>query len=291
MSTILGNGTVTFGDGSTLSTNTVPWSQITGKPSVVLANLKSDPNWIGAYRGVATGVTTVANCGHTNGNATAHVCQVANNPAYGVEPSQTYLLLDSGSTWDAYYYYNNCNCSTNCDCLCGKIICTKLFQIGMMPYNIFAADQQYGEWLKKNDRVVYRGYVRWARIVTAWIDGNGPDFMIWIKDKEKRKQKQREAATKWAYKIATPWSEHMAYLMGAIKNDNVMGRIIMNIGRPICKIVFMLPKKKLLPEFFSTWTMWSLFFFSYYTSFGYSKLSKLINKTKLFALSKESKPQ
>ena len=160
-----------------------------------------------------------------------------------------------------------------------------------MPYNIFAADQQYGEWLKKNDRVVYRGYVRWARIVTAWIDGNGPDFMIWIKDKEKRKQKQREAATKWAYKIATPWSEHMAYLMGAIKNDNVMGRIIMNIGRPICKIVFMLPKKKLLPEFFSTWTMWSLFFFSYYTSFGYSKLSKLINKTKLFALSKESKPQ
>ena len=291
MSTTLNNGYVTFGDGTTLSSAYVPWGNITGKPAIVYANVKDNPNWQGVFRGIPTGATTVANCGHTNGNSTGHVCQIPNDANYGVQQSDTYLSLDSGSGWDAYYYFNNCNCSTNCDCLCGKIICTKLFQIGMMPYNIFAADQQYGEWLKKNDRVVYRGYVRWARIVTAWIDGGGPDFMIWIKDEEKRKQKQREAATKWAYKIATPWSEHMAYLMGAIKNDNVMGRIIMKIGRPICKIVFMLPKKKLLPEFFSTWTMWSLFFFSYYTSLSYSKLSKFISKTKLFGLLKESKTQ
>ena len=144
----------------------------------------------------------------------------------------------------------------------------------MMPYNIFAADQQYGEWLKKHDRVVYKGYIKWARIVTSWIDGGGPDFMVWIKDKEKRAEAQKKAATDWAYKIATPWSEHMAYLMGAIKNDNVMGRMIMKIGRPICKIVYFMPKKRMVPDVVSTWTMWSLFFFSYYVSTAYVKLSK-----------------
>jgi hypothetical protein len=159
----------------------------------------------------------------------------------------------------------------------------------MMPYNIFVADQQYGEWLKKHDRVVYKGYIKWAKIVTSWIDGNGPDFMVWIKDKEKRSLAQKEAATKWAYKIATPWSEHMAYLMGAVKNDNVMGRIIMKIGRPICKIVYHMPKKRIVPDVVSTWTMWSLFFFSYYVSSTYAKVLgkiKTSNMSKLFFRSK-----
>ena len=171
-------------------------------------------------------------------------------------------------------YGTNASYACNCTCACSKIICTKLYEIGMMPYNIFAADQQYGEWLKKHDRVVYKGYIKWARIVTSWIDGGGPDFMVWIKDKEKRAEAQKKAATNWAYKIATPWSEHMAYLMGAVKNDNVMGRIIMKIGRPICKIVYFMPKKRMVPDVVSTWTMWSLFFFSYFVSTAYVKLTK-----------------
>jgi hypothetical protein len=171
-------------------------------------------------------------------------------------------------------YTNSASHACNCTCACSKIICTKLYEIGMMPYNIFAADQQYGEWLKKHDRVVYKGYIKWARIVTSWIDGGGPDFMVWIRNKEKRAEAQKKAATDWAYKIATPWSEHMAYLMGAIKNDNVMGRIIMKIGRPICKIVYFMPKKRMVPDVVSTWTMWSLFFFSYYVSSTYVELSK-----------------
>jgi hypothetical protein len=144
----------------------------------------------------------------------------------------------------------------------------------MMPYDIFVADQAYGEWLKTNDRAVYRGYIRWAKNVTAWIDGGGPDFMIWIANKEMRKVMQKEAATKWAYKIATPWSKHMAYLMGAVKTDNDMGRIIMNIGRPICKLVYLLPKKRVVPDFVATWTMWALFFFSYYTASAVVSVNK-----------------
>jgi len=207
------------------------------------------------------------NCAcNCSGNIQCNNCSTANINCANCD---TQSWLQTGANCACTY-----NCSTiqdivyncNCNCACSKIICTKLYQIGMMPYNIFAADQQYGEWLKKNDRAVYRGYIKWAKNVTSWIDGEGPDFMIWIRDKALRKQKQQEAATKWAYKIATPWSEHMAYLMGAVKTDNTMGRIIMNIGRPICKVVYALPKKRVVPDFVATWTMWALFFFSYYTA-------------------------
>ena len=217
--------------------------------------------------------TAPGNC--DNGNCATN-CNCGNiqcsNCLYG---GTVNCSTDQTQSW----LQSNCNCACtyncvatpvsyncNCNCACSKIICTKLYEIGMMPYDIFVADQAYGEWLKANDRIVYRGYIKWARNVTAWIDGGGPDFMIWIRNEATRKRKQKEAATKWAYKIATPWSQHMAYLMGATKSDNDMGRTIMKIGRPICKLVFLLPKKRVVPDFVATWTMWALFFFSYYTA-------------------------
>ena len=221
------------------------------------------------YQSTNNGACSNGNCNcacNCSGNIQCNNCSTANINCANCD---TQSWLQTGANCACTY-----NCSTiqdivyncNCACACSKIICTKLFEIGMMPYNIFAADQQYGEWLKKNDRSVYRGYIRWAKNVTAWIDGSGPDFMIWVRDKTLRQQKQKEVATKWAYKIATPWSEHMAYMMGAVKTDNTMGRIIMNIGRPICKIVYALPSKRMVPDFVATWTMWALFFFSYFTA-------------------------
>jgi hypothetical protein len=192
---------------------------------------------------------------------------------------------------DQSYLQSNCNCACsynctytnsashacNCTCACSKIICTKLHEFGMMPYNIFAADQQYGEFLKKHDKVVYRGYLRWARVVTAWMDGKGPEFMLWVK-KENRIQKQKESTTKWAFKIATPWSEHMAYLMGAVKVDNEVGRLLMKIGRPICKFVFMLPKSYEL-GLFGSYMMWVLCLGSYSVATVYVTFK---NKAKSF---------
>ena len=155
----------------------------------------------------------------------------------------------------------------------------------MMDYRVWAADQQYGSWLRKHDRSIYKGYIKWAKIVTSWMDGGSPDFTIWIRDKQKRAEAQKAAATKWAYKIGTPWSLHMAYLMGAVPNDNIVGRITMAIGRPICRIVNILPKRE-KPGFLTSWPMWSLFFFSYYTSNGIFKAIKTYNKIKLFAKTK-----
>ena len=214
------------------------------------------------------------NCGN-NGNCAPFNCTNVN--CANCDP-QKYLQPNCNC---ACTY--NCNSNINCfshACNCSKIICTKLHEIGLMPYNVFVADQEYGEWLRKNDKVVYRGYIRWARTVTAWIDGNGPDFMIWV-NKQDRKQLQKEMTTKWAHRIVTPWSEHMAYLMGEMKNDNEVGRILMNIGRPICKFVYMLPKKYTL-GLFGSWMMWILCLGSYFVAKTLVKTKNLFKKVNLF---------
>lgn len=181
--------------------------------------------------------------------------------------------------------YNCANCSggshnCNCDCNCSKIICAKLYDFGLMDQSIWAADQAYGQWLRKKDRRVYRGYVRWARIVTAWMDGKGPNYMPWILNTEKRLAAQKAAITDMAIKIGTPWSEHMAYLMGALPEDNIQGRILMEIGKPICRFVDSLPrvsKKSRRYRLPTLYTMWALFYLSYYTSLVGTKVAGVIN--------------
>lgn len=167
----------------------------------------------------------------------------------------------------------------NCACNCSKIICAKLYDFGLMDYRVWMADQQYGEWLKKHDRSVFKGYIKWARIVTAWMDGNGPDYLVWIKDKQLRSTEQKRTSTEWAQKIGTPWAEHMAFLMGAVPNDNLKGRVIMTIGRPICKFVNLLPKRS-NPGTLTSWMMWSMFFMSHYVSEAVVKSAGLIKKIK-----------
>ena len=107
MSTSLNNGSVTFGDGTTLSSGNIPWGNLSGVPGLVYANLKYNGNeqaGRGVYAGQATG-----NCGSgdfPNCNCSAYNC------------TGGYLNLDAGSGWDMYYYYFNCNCNCQCNCNC-----------------------------------------------------------------------------------------------------------------------------------------------------------------------------
>ena len=234
---------------------------------------------------------TQGNC--SNGNCTSN-CNCGNIQCNN-------CLISGGvncTNCDAQnWLQTNCNCACtyncttsetsfncNCACNCSKIICAKLYEFGMLDYRVWAADQKYGSWLKKNDKVVYRGYIRWAKTVTAWMDGTGPDFMLWVNKKE-RNQKQKESTTKWAHKIATPWAEHMAYLMGTIEKDNPVGKILMKIGRVVCKLVFMLPKKYKL-GLFGSWMMWFLCLGSFFCAKSIVKTSKLIDKIKLIVKTK-----
>jgi hypothetical protein len=228
-----------------------------------------------------------ANC--ANGNCTAN-CNCGN-----IQCNNCYIsgAINCGNCDTQAWLQNNCNCACtyncnygnttyacNCACNCSKIICAKLYDFGLMDQNIWAADQAYGQWLRKKDRKVYRGYVRWARIVTAWMDGKGPVYMPWISDADKRSAAQKATITDMAIKIGTPWSEHMAYLMGALPEDNVQGRILMEIGKPICRFVDSLPrtsKKSRRHRLPTLYTMWALFYLSYYTSLIGARIHSFFN--------------
>lgn len=109
----------------------------------------------------------------------------------------------------------------------GKIICTKLYELGLLPEDIYEADQAFGARLVETYPDVYNGYRAWAEIVVDWMSGEGPQMMLWIRDPETRRQAQISWATRWAEQIATPWAEWMAY------RNNRTGLVIMATGTPI----------------------------------------------------------
>ena len=119
----------------------------------------------------------------------------------------------------------------------GKIICTKLYELGYLSKEIYELDQEFGQLLVEKSPDTYYGYIAWAQTVVDWMEGNGPQCMFWIRDPEERKQAQVYLSTKWAKEIATPWASHMAYLMGNENEKNVTGRVLMNVGKPICKVI------------------------------------------------------
>jgi hypothetical protein len=144
-----------------------------------------------------------------------------------------------------------------------KIICTKLYELGYLPDNIFEADQLFGEWLRENDPYAYYGYIKWASVVVDWMEKDGPQCMFWIRDKEKRNQKQKEMAIRWAKKIATPWAQHMAYKMGVIDNDSRAGRAIMKTGIFVSRLIGKLTKAdkptKSVAIGYAMWVSFALF--------------------------------
>ena len=156
----------------------------------------------------------------------------------------------------------------------GSIICTKLFELGLLDWSIYEADEAFGKMIKENNPKIYEGYIRWASIVVDWMNGSGPDIMFWIKDDVQRKNKQKEMVTKWTQRIATPWAEHMAYKMGVLEIDNKVGKFIMSVGFPICKIANVLINKNKKPNIIIGYSMWALFSVLYSISTIFKKETK-----------------
>jgi hypothetical protein len=117
-----------------------------------------------------------------------------------------------------------------------KIICTKLYELGLMSEEIYLADQAFGEELIKTNPDIYNGYRAWAEIVVDWMDGQGPKMMPWMSDAEFSVAAKRWSIT-WAKDIATPWAEEMAYKMGVKDTGSLTGKMITLAGLPICKAV------------------------------------------------------
>jgi hypothetical protein len=118
----------------------------------------------------------------------------------------------------------------------GKIICTKLYELGLMSQDIYEADQAFGAELVQVRPDIYNGYRAWAEIVVDWMDGSGPKMMPWMTD-EAFSKAAKSWSVRWAQDIATPWAEEMAYQMKESMLPNNTGKAIMAIGTPICKAV------------------------------------------------------
>ncbi len=117
-----------------------------------------------------------------------------------------------------------------------KIICTKLYELGLMDKDIYLADQAFGARLIQSHPDIYNGYRAWAEIVVDWMNGQGPKMMPWMSDQQFSKAAKKWSVS-WAQDIATPWAESMAYQIGQRESDNFTGKMITLVGTPICKVV------------------------------------------------------
>jgi len=95
--TTLGNGSITFGDGTTLSSATIPWSSIVSRPTA----LSQYTNNLGNYGGFLS---------PSSFPATVYYWP------YGI-PGNQFGDVHIVQTWDGTnvgMYYTNCNCYCNC---------------------------------------------------------------------------------------------------------------------------------------------------------------------------------
>lgn len=117
-----------------------------------------------------------------------------------------------------------------------KIICTKLYELGLMPQDLYEADQRFGERLRETNPDIYYGYIAWAQIAVDWMNGQGPKMMPWMTD-EKFSVAAKTWSVNWTYDIVMPWAKEMAYQIGAKPKGSTTGKVIMLVGNPICKVI------------------------------------------------------
>ena len=143
---------------------------------------------------------------------------------------------------------------------CGSsIICTKLYQLGLLDKTTYHADEMFGLQLRATDPDVYYGYINWAKHVVEWMSGQNPDVMFWIRDPEIRRQVETEVAIRMSEAVACPWAEHMAFLMGARESDNKYGKFIMKFGTKVSKLFANTKFGQKKPSLLARYTMIAVF--------------------------------
>jgi hypothetical protein len=146
----------------------------------------------------------------------------------------------------------------------GKIICRKLAELGYFDQHMNEADQQFGSQLRDKDPNAYYGYLRWAQTVVDLMEGNGSEglrkvILFWERDTNRRIEIQKNIVIYYMDMLARPWAEEMAYRMGAegYEKSNSAGKIIMNIGLPLCRKVGKIQSGTKLPLFVKILLIWS----------------------------------
>jgi hypothetical protein len=98
------------------------------------------------------------------------------------------------------------------------VICTELHRQGLMPDEIREADERFGRMISATSPETMLGYHYWAIPIVNLM------------------QKSR-LFTKIVWAVARPWAYHMAYEMGSLEKDNLLGKILMKVGAFISKTI------------------------------------------------------
>jgi hypothetical protein len=98
----------------------------------------------------------------------------------------------------------------------GKItvICSELHRQGLMSDEIYLADEKFGEQLLETHPEILKGYTMFATPIVE-------------------KMQESEEFTQTIKTIAEPWTEEMAYRVGARESGNFVGAMMMNVGMVI----------------------------------------------------------
>lgn len=97
----------------------------------------------------------------------------------------------------------------------GSVICSELHKQGILSDELYAADANFG---KKQDIDVIMGYHFWAKPLARMM-ARSPLVTTLVKP------------------IALSWANHMAHIEGIREKPSVVGKIIHNIGFPVCRFI------------------------------------------------------
>ena len=127
--------------------------------------------------------------------------------------------LDGNNTYcaDGYVVHNK-------DGGGGTVICTALYNLGYLPEDIYRLDQKYGELAATFDPALYKGYYVWGQPVAEYIQGDGIGNKLVLH--------------LLARPVAGAWAKQMAHdLEPDNYKSNIVGKILMSIGYPICRAI------------------------------------------------------
>ena len=119
----------------------------------------------------------------------------------------------------------------------GTIICTALYELGLMNKDLYEADAKFGKYMEYNEPEIYNGYLAWAHKVVSWLNGFTPNVFFWITNKEKRKKAELAFIKKATLKIVMPWAHTMANTIDNSYSKNKTGERLMAIGSHFCKFI------------------------------------------------------
>ena len=98
------------------------------------------------------------------------------------------------------------------------VICTELHRQGFMSDEIREADERFGRMISETSPETMLGYHYWAIPIVNLM------------------QKSR-LFTRIVWTVAKPWAYHMAYEMGSLEKDNLLGKVLMKVGAFISKAI------------------------------------------------------